>query len=542
MEGAQAPPREGEPEMEGSPHRLVADGSRELDIGSRPAVRAAVTATMLADIVRCEQRVHLDVHGDPADRAAVSGFVEMLWRQGNRHEEEIVGTLNGAVADLRETPLGDRGRLTMAAMRTEADWILGARLSLDDMEGRPDLLRRVDGVWIAGDIKAGSPWDPNGATPRLEYAVQVGFYAMLLERLRLGAGDRAFVVGSDGELAWFDLRATFGKAGRTIEDVVSHLVSRARAIRGGVEETRPALSSACGLCVWKAACKACLVQEDDLTMIPGLGRSVRSQIEQIAPTVAHLAELDVAAVTIGGGRTTIAGVGARRLATFRERARMLTAGAEPYAIRDLGLARRDVEFHLDLETDPTNPAGDFTYLHGVWRRRRGEAGDECDYVHFLAEDFASERDAFAAAVEFLSSDPHALLTTFSAFERSTYRRLSDRYPEVIDRVGVDAMFAPGKCVDLYFDAALPFTHWPVTSLGLKSLARHCGFEWSAADASGANSINWFVEWSKTREPALLDRILGYNRDDCVASAVVFDGLIALPVMSELPWPPIGRCR
>ena len=528
-----------EADVEQPPTRLVAVGPRELDRADTVAVAPAavrITGTMLADIVRCEERVRLDLHGNAEHRAQVSGFVELLWSQGNRHEDHIIAALPGSVADLRDLPMTDRANATVAAMDADAEWILGGRLVIDDLEGRPDLLHRVGGNWFAGDIKSGSAWAQNGATPRLEYGVQVAFYTSLLERLELGAGDRAFVIGSGGEQSWYDLHAPFGRDSITMAGKVASLIVQARAIRDRSLSTRPALSSACGLCVWRSTCKERLKSEGDLTLVPGLGRSNRAEIEKVAPTVAQLAELDISAISLPRGRTSIAGIGAARLNTFRERARMLVTGAPPFAIRDLGLARRDVEHHLDLETDPTCETGDLTYLHGIWRRRRVEGVDTCDYVHFLADDPTGERDAFAGAIEFLTEEPDALLTTFSAFERTTYRRLAIRYPDVIDEARVEALFAPGKCVDLYFDAALPLTHWPVNSLGLKSLARYLGFDWSAADASGAASIQWYVDWARTRDPALLDRILTYNMQDCIASSIVFDGMIALPVVPQLAWP------
>jgi predicted RecB family nuclease len=504
-----------------------------------PVIPARVTATMLGDLVRCEMRVQLDMHGDPGDRAPVNGFVEMLWRQGNRHEAAIIAELPGVVADIRDVPMPERPAATVAAMAGDADWVVGARLLVDDLEGRPDLLHREGGTWRAGDVKSGGAFQPNGRDPRREYTAQAGLYGQMLDALGLGAGDRVFIIGSDGAQAWFDMDAPISRGGPSVADFTSGLVTRARSIRDGSVTARPALSSICGLCVWRTTCRSVLEGAGDLTLVPGLGRSVRTALEPVAATVADLAALDVGAQAAAGGRTLIQGVGVGRLALFRERARVLTTRAAPFAVEPLGLARREVEHHLDLETDPT--CDDFCYLHGVLRRRRVNGVDVEDYVHFLAEDPSMERQAFAATVDFLSADPAALITTFSAFERTTYRRLAQRYPEVGPE-RVEALFQPGRCVDLYFDVILKSTHWPLNSLGLKAVAKHLGFDWDDPDASGAASIRWFVEWSETRDPALLARILRYNMNDTIASRVVFDGAMALPVMSALPWPFSGGGR
>lgn len=44
----------------------------------------------------------------------------------------------------------------------------------------------------------------------------------------------------------------------------------------------------------------------------------------------------------------------------------------------------------------------------------------------------------------------------------------------------------------------------------------------------------------TRDPGVRQRILDYNADDVRASAVVLDGLRALPVSGPIAWPPSGR--
>ncbi len=514
-------------------HRLTTSSPASATVAATATSITPVTATMLGNIVRCEMRAMLDVHGEPADRGEVNGFVEMLWDQGNRHEAAIIDSLPGRVMDVRDVPLNDRYAATVAAMATDVDWIVGARLIFEDLEGRPDLLSRDGGVWRAGDIKSGGAYQPNGRDPRREYAAQVGLYGLMLHGLDAGEGGRVFVVGSDGDLVWYEMNAPISRGGPTLLEFVTDLLHRARRIRDGVETTRPALSSVCGLCVWRSTCKTMLVDTDDLTLLPGLGRSIRGSLETVARTVAALAEVDVEGLTDRKGRSSVPGVGAGRLTTFRERARVLASGAAPFAFEPLGLERRDLEHHLDLETDPTS--NDFCYLHGVWRRRREQGLDVEDYVHFLAEDPSQEREAFAAAVDFLDADRNALITTFSSFEKTTYRRLAQRYPEVgVDRV--EALFHPGRCIDLYFDVILKSTHWPLNSLGLKAVAKFLDFDWDDPDASGAASIKWFVEWSESRSPELLERILKYNRNDTIASRVVFDGVMGLPVMPSLPWP------
>lgn len=84
----------------------------------------------------------------------------------------------------------------------------------------------------------------------------------------------------------------------------------------------------------------------------------------------------------------------------------------------------------------------------------------------------------------------------------------------------------------------PKTEWPLASYGIKPIAKSLGFFWAAEDASGASSIAWYDEYARTGDPSLREKIIDYNRSDCIASAVVLDALIALPVGAP-PWPPVA---
>jgi predicted RecB family nuclease len=45
--------------------------------------------------------------------------------------------------------------------------------------------------------------------------------------------------------------------------------------------------------------------------------------------------------------------------------------------------------------------------------------------------------------------------------------------------------------------------------------------------SGAASIEWFDQWIKTGDPAIRQRILDYNEDDCRPTRVLLDGIRGL---------------
>ena len=84
-------------------------------------------------------------------------------------------------------------------------------------------------------------------------------------------------------------------------------------------------------------------------------------------------------------------------------------------------------------------------------------------------------------------------------------------------------------VDLYFDVVKKATEWPLYDQSIKTLAQYLGFEWRDPDPSGAASIEWYNRWIESGDPAIKQRILEYNQDDCLATGFVVDGIRALPM-------------
>ncbi len=495
-----------------------------------------ITGSMLHDLVLCERRLHHDLHTDSELRDPVGDFVKMLWAGGLEHERAVLDALPGRTVDLRDVDAVARESATLDALAGSADRILGAALRHGDRLGLPDLIERDDAGWVAGDVKSGAALEPDGRRPRREYAVQVSHYASLLAAMGAGPVDRAFVIGRDGGPATYDLRAPWGRDGRSLVDMTATLTDNARLVRDGAVPTRGAVSAACKMCHWHTLCDRESEELDDPTLVAGVGRAVRDALAPFAPTVAALADLDVAPLALGRGRTRIAGLGAERLLRFRDRARLLrTPGATAYAMRPLGLAAGHREIHFDIEADPMRDG--LVYLHGFLIREPEGADYRAEYRSFFADAPEQEGQAFAAAMDLLTADPEALVYYYSKYERTSFRALADRHPHVCSRDDVERLFDPTRAIDLLFDVIMPNTEWPTRNLSIKTLARFAGFDWRDVDAGGANSIAWFDEYIRTGDPAVRRRILSYNEDDVRASAVVLDALRALPVGGPPVWPP-----
>src|SRR5262249_54004993 len=136
-------------------------------------------------------------------------------------------------------------------------------------------------------------------------------------------------------------------------------------------------------------------------------------------------------------------------------------------------------------------------------------------------------DAFAGAFEYLSGRSNSVIYCYSKYERTIYRKLQARHPEVCSADDIERLFEPPRTIDLYGDVVLKATEWPTRDHSLKTLATYLGFTWRDVHPSGAASIEWFDRWTRERDLEIKQRILDYNEDDCRATRVLLDGIRSL---------------
>ena len=488
-----------------------------------------VTASTLYDLVSCPHRVALDSFEDPTKRDKVSAFVKMLWERGSAYEASVIENFAGRtpVLDISTLPETDREARTLEAMRDGAPLIYQGRLRAGDLLGSPDLLRREGEAYVPIDIKSGRGEeggdDDANATPKEHYAVQLGLYVDILEQLGFLAGRRAYVWDILGNEVLYDFTALHGKRNpRTLWDDYQDALLDARRILSKTDITRPAYSATCKLCQWYSHCISTLTEADDLTLIPKLGRSLQAVMSEQIPTIAFLADADPGRYVVGT-KTVFAGLGADRLQVFHERAKLIkSTNPQPRLTAPVRLPSAHLEIFFDIEADPMQ---DICYLHGFLERRGGDNATE-RFVACFSDEPTHEggEQAFRAAWDYLRANPDAVIFYYSKYERTVYRKLQARYPEVCSTQEVEDLFDPARSVDLYFDVVERATMWPTRDHSIKTLAKFLGFAWRDTDPSGAASIEWYQRWTEQRDLAIKNRILEYNEDDCRATRVVLDGV------------------
>jgi predicted RecB family nuclease len=491
-----------------------------------------ITAAMLYDLVACPHRVTMDLYADPAERDEPNAFVELLWERGSLYEKEVIAGLTEPFVDLSPFAGNEKERRTLEAMQRGEPLIYGGRIQADDLLGDPDLLRKIESGYAAGDIKSGSGEEgpDDNSKPKVNYAVQLGLYTDILERKGLSGGRQAFVWDVHGREVAYDFQTAYGKRSpRTLWEDYEETLGEARAIVGKKVATLPAYGAVCKLCHWYSACVKQLKNADDLTMVPELGRTKRDVMYSTVQTVSQLASANPDNF-LNAKNTVFPGIGIGTLRKFHERAKLLCdKDSKPYAREPITFPKHECELFFDIEVDPMR---DICYLHGFVERHRRDSATE-RFVAMFA-DYATteaEKRAFYDAWAYIQNRQPCTIYYYSKYERTIYRALQEKYPEVCGADDIELLFDPANAIDLYNDVIKKTTEWPTWDFSIKTLAKYLGFSWRDTNPSGAASIEWFHRWIEQADPAIRQRILDYNEDDCRATRVLRDALENLPVVT-----------
>ncbi len=473
-----------------------------------------ITAQDLYNYTKCAHRVYLDANGDPAERSEVSEFVKMLWEMGLQTELEHLATLGDTpLADLKPLSIDRAVVATERLMHEAAPLIYQGAIRSGDRLGRPDLLvcrddaasRFGDFYYEAVDIKAGRGWDiRNGKRTRFKkhYAFQVLFYREILAELQDYAPASGRIINMNNEIEEFavaDFTDAFGAALHEVEQLAA-----------GAKTSEPVLASPCQQCEWFRKCRRWVAATQDPSGLFFVGK-VKFDLKRVGlNTISDVADMNVADFLDEPRK--IPRTGEASLRRMKRRAQVMLAGKPEIRA---GYAFPDVaqEIYFDIEDDPTQ---DLTYLFGmVTRQRNGSTQFDYCVAKTPNEEEATVREFW----DYLARHPDAVFYVYSPKERSTLRRLMQRYDldEAIFERYVEQEF------DLYADLIVKYSDWPTYSYGIKQIAKQVGFSWRDTDPSGANSIAWYNEY--TKDPArseVLQRIVEYNEDDCLAMIAIKD--------------------
>ena len=495
---------------------------------------------MLYDYIQCPHKVWRDIYG-PKDEKIIetNPFVELLWQKGVIHEKKVVAKL-GKYIDLSKGSLDERINKTLLAMQEKSDLIYQGVLRHDNLLGIPDLLKRLpDDSYIPIDIKSGMAYEGENeetgeeGKPKKHYSVQLCLYNELLRQLNFAKHTKGIILDIRGDEVEYDLNSVIGKRSPlTWVEFYESIKTQLLSLINNQTQNKPAQGGKCKLCAWYDSCKKWCEKNNDLSNVFYLGRSVRDVINRdlSVENTADFLNIDLKTVMKQkeyekkqGNSKFLYRIGKDSLKKLLDRAKILYQTKKPVIYNPIVFPKVKYELFFDIEDDPTQ---DFVYLHGIYVRKDGSE-QFLDFTSLEISDEAEKKawQGFWQYIDSLPQDDFAVYF-YSHHEKTTYKKLQKRYPDVISPEKLEAFFDNPNVIDLY-KIVQKQTDWPLGSYSLKALATYLGFKWRDETPSGALSIQWFNQYIETKDEKIIKRILEYNEDDCKATMILKDALEAL---------------
>lgn len=495
-----------------------------------------ITASILYNYTQCPHRVWRDIHGPQEEKIQEPNpFVQLLWDKGVQFEQEVINK-TGEFTDLSKGELSDRNMRTMEAMRDGKELIYQGVIKHAQFLGIPDFLKRLaDGQYMPVEIKAGKAYQ-NGSEeeenkPKKHYAVQLCLYVEILKSLGFAKENIGAIIDIEmNETPYMLDKMMDPRAHKTWWEYYEEVKAEAIALVANDKQNYPANSAVCKLCPWYVSCKKWCNESEDLTNLFYLGRNTRDIIraDLDISTTKDLCGLDIdrAMELKKQNKTILKGIGEGLLRKLIARANVAVNIKKPVLYDKLDLPKVPIELFFDIESDPTQ---DLVYLHGVYERR----ADEEKFIYFLAKDKQAEKDAwqrFWNYIRTLGKGSYAIYY-YSPYEKTTYKKMSKKYFDVVSEDEVAQFFASSNAIDLYRIVQAK-TDWPLASYSIKEIATYLGFKWRDESPSGALSIQWYNEYIASKDEKVLKRIIEYNEDDCKAMVILKDKLVEYSELME----------
>jgi predicted RecB family nuclease len=464
---------------------------------------------------------------------------DLIFRKGQDHEDAYLERLEAegnTVARISLKPDYDwerAARETEETMRSGVDVVYQAALVGEGWRGSADFLLRVD---TPSDL---GPWSYEALDTKLArhakpaYILQLCFYSERVGAIQGRPPERIHVLLGNLTQESFrpgEFGAYYRRVCRRLEEFVAD-----------PPETKPYPCDHCGICEFKPLCD----EYWDLVDHPSRVAYIqRRQIDRLAAAgITTLEDLGTAPA-----EPVPTGIAADTFEKLRDQAKLQLrarfTGEDSFVIlppqAGAGFALlpepSSGDLFFDFEGNPFWDAeGSLEYLWGIL-----DTDDVFDPLVATTRD--EERKAFEDFVDLvherLAADPALHVYHYASYEITALRRLMGKYGT--REAELDDLLRRGVFVDL-LKVVRGGLRTSRPGYGLKEMEAFLDFRRTTEIREGGASIVAFEDWMQTHDPATLETIAAYNREDCVATRLLRDWLLerrqdALDAFGPFPLP------
>jgi predicted RecB family nuclease len=455
-----------------------------------------ITKNILEGYLNCKYKGRLQLEGEEGQKSDYEGMVtdlgqelrtramaELLAREGQQGE-----TWQGAI-------------LTTDMLKKGSTVIVNATFGDQSVFLLYDGLVRVEGASGLGEFHYVPVLCCEGKKIRQVQKHLLAIYGLILGSIQGKQPARGLIIQEPG-CSRTSVRLTpklYKKASETLEAV--------KQLQAGGKAAPLMLNGHCGVCEFRQRCHAEAVRQDDLSLLRGMGETeIRKQNRKGIFTVTQLSH------TFRPRRKGKRTKGQGQIHHPALQALALREG-KTFIFAKPTIPNPTTRVYLDLEGDSEAA---FVYLAGVLVVENG-----LEQRHsFWADGPADEERLLRQLLEVVDGKDYALFH-FGSYERRFLKKMRRTAKR---KAPVDRLLA--NCVDI-LSVIRSNVYFPVYTNGLKEIGKHLGCVWTDPEASGVQSLVWRWRWERTRDEALKQRLIAYNREACAVLRRVVEHVEAI---------------
>lgn len=467
----------------------------------RDIVSVKITEEVLTAYLHCKYKAYLLLTGVVQEPSEYEQWLQ-------RHDQAYIAAATRVLLEREEALcLPSHTPLTSEHLTQGLTTILGAHVEDASCALAFHALQRVPGASSVGSFHyVPVLFDSTGQAVHETQKLLLACGTLVLERLQHVRPPSGIVIGGDAYKARrVDLGAQQVKAQKILNDLTEYLQ--------GQKKPHLWLNDHCRICRYQQQCKAEATQLDDLSLLRRMSeREIQLYHRKGIFTVRQLSYTF----------------------RFRKRGKRVKARGRPHSFPLQALALREhsvfivskpavpeasTQIYVDMEG---NPSGSFVYLIGVLIADNGSTSHQA----FWADRREDEAHLFQQFLQYLSHCSDAHLFYYGSYEAHVFRRMLVSGSPDTSSAGL-LTSATNVLALLYANI-----YFPTYSNELKAIGHYLGCAWSSPDATGLHTLVWRAQWEQTHDPALKERLILYNQQDCVALQKVREFLAALPADGE----------
>jgi predicted RecB family nuclease len=452
-----------------------------------------ITSDVLESYLHCKFKGYLKLAGQQGTKCDFEAMVTEL------RAEVRLKAIDTIIARYPGDQVARNIPLAAAGLKRGPLYILDGTLEDGALALHFDGLKRVEGASKLGDFQYVPVLFQEGEKVRKEQRLLLAVYGLLLSGLQGRAPQNGVVWhGRECKATRININCHRVNAEKILQDL--------KEMTGAESAPRLFLNDHCQVCEFRERCNAQAVEEDNLSLLLGMGEKQISAynrkgfftVTQISHTFRYRKPRKRAKVHEYPHYYSLQ---ARSIRTG-----LIHLHGSP------SLPKTGTKVYLDIEGIPDR---DLYYLIGA----AVETGESVTYHSFWADEEANQEDIFLRFAALVGSLPNdCVILHYGSYEPTAFKKMQERVqPE--RRAMIQAVVA--KLVNV-LSVVHRHVYFPTYSNGLKDIAKLIGHAWTDATGSGIQSICWRNTWERTREPSVKERLVTYNREDCMALRRIFE--------------------